>query len=307
MLQKNPPDGGNTATTESGGPANQPVSPSTEKTVQSTVIANRPSELLERAELLRVQLRRESLAMSAYALTIGRRMPQETASKLNLLDENFGSAPIDQLVQLHSELAELIAPALPGSVSHLYQHAARAKFQHRLAPVPVARWMAIVGLVFVVIILASASLRRSMTKTLTGACCRTPAGTYCWCSCSCCRRQETGACFANLFDILKSVNAMTILPTFSSEYWVKLALGVIAGLLLAELIPITAMPVDGAAAKGVVADGEGSMQKPVVALLGGFSASILYTILNWLTETMENLFGQNRRRTRERAVRPGIA
>jgi hypothetical protein len=96
-----------------------------------------------------------------------------------------------------------------------------------------------------------------------------------------------GACFANLFDILKAVSNMTILPTFSSEYWVKLALGIIAGLLLAELIPVA----DAAAAAGseAVLGSSSSFQKPLVALIGGFSASILYTILNRLTETLENL------------------
>ncbi len=80
------------------------------------------------------------------------------------------------------------------------------------------------------------------------------------------------------------------MPTFASEYWVKLALGIIAGLLLAELIPVSQVPIDLANGASETTT-QSTMQKPLIALVGGFSASILYTILNRLTETLENLFG----------------
>jgi hypothetical protein len=149
MLSKNPVPGTEPEAADAGDvppPAKQDLQ------VSSTVVkAEVVADLLERADLLRAQLRRECLAMSAYALSTGKTIPPEAAEGLSLLEVKFGNDPLTKLVELHGQLTVAVAPALPGSIADLYRHAARAKFGQRLAPVPIARSMALVGLIFVVI------------------------------------------------------------------------------------------------------------------------------------------------------------
>ena len=265
-----------------------PPAPASQPSPANPAAGSKSADLLERTDLLRAQMRRECLAMSAYSLSIGKSITPEAAASMNLLDEQFGDAALESLIQLHGELAAVVAPALPGSIAHVYQHAARAKFQNRLAPVPVAREMAAVGLVFVVSFFGIGLFDQINAENLNRDLLSNSGWNLLLVQLFLLSAAGAGACFANLFDILKAVNNMTIMPTFSSEYWVKLALGIIAGLLLSELIPLSDV---AAAAGGNAAVGASdSFQKPVIALIGGFSSSILYTILNRLTETMENLF-----------------
>jgi hypothetical protein len=227
--------------------------------------------------------------MSAYALPTGKTIPPEAAASLSLLEAKFGSDPLSELVVLHNQLAIIVSPALPGSVADLYKHAARSKFKQRLAPVPIARSMAVVGLIFVVVFFGIGLFPEIDDKNLNSDMLRSSGCNLLLVQLFLLSAAGAGACFANLFDILKSVSSMTFLPTFASEYWVKLALGIIAGLLLAELIPVSHVPLDLASGASETAT-QNPMQKPLVALVGGFSANILYVILNRLTETVENLF-----------------
>ena len=132
MLSKNPVPGTEPEAADAGDvppPAKQDLQ------VSSTVVkAEVVADLLERADLLRAQLRRECLAMSAYALSTGKTIPPEAAEGLSLLEVKFGNDPLTKLVELHGQLTVAVAPALPGSIADLYRHAARAKFGQRLAP-----------------------------------------------------------------------------------------------------------------------------------------------------------------------------
>ncbi len=71
----------------------------------------------------------------------------------------------------------------------------------------------------------------------------------------------------------------TYVQRHNSSYWTRIALGLTAGLMLAELIPIQD-----------VASGGPLMGKPLLALLGGFSASLVYRVLAKLVDTVESLF-----------------
>ena len=66
--------------------------------------------------------------------------------------------------------------------------------------------------------------------------------------------------------------------------------GLIAGIVLPELIPV---------------QGDQALSRPLLALLGGFSASVVYRLLSRLVDTLESLFqGDPREFLAERSRRP---
>ncbi len=85
-----------------------------------------------------------------------------------------------------------------------------------------------------------------------------------------------GACFSALFQANSYIVSGVFDPKFEPSYWIRLLVGVMAGLILASLIPIDPHALNG-------------LGKPTLSLLGGFSASLVYRILNLLVDTVEDM------------------
>jgi hypothetical protein len=83
-----------------------------------------------------------------------------------------------------------------------------------------------------------------------------------------------GACFANLFRAYRYVSAGTYDPKLDMSYWMRLILGLIAGYILAELISL---------------DFDTMLGRPLLAILGGFSASAVFKFLERLVQSVETI------------------
>lgn len=84
-----------------------------------------------------------------------------------------------------------------------------------------------------------------------------------------------GASFHALFTVKKYVTDGNYDPTYRSTYYIRLFLGMMAGLIMSSLVEI---------------DIENSMRgvgRPLIALLGGFSSSAIYRILQRLVMVLE--------------------
>jgi hypothetical protein len=85
-----------------------------------------------------------------------------------------------------------------------------------------------------------------------------------------------GACFSALFQANEYIVAGVFDPKFETSYWIRLLVGLMAGLILASLIPIDPKTLNG-------------LGKPTLALLGGFSASLVHRILNLMVGAVEGV------------------
>lgn len=88
-----------------------------------------------------------------------------------------------------------------------------------------------------------------------------------------------GACFHGLFTVNRYIVDGTYDPNYETTYLVRFLLGVMSGLILASLIdtdPTSALY---------------ALARPLLALIGGFSASVVYRVLQRLVETVERLLG----------------
>ena len=104
-----------------------------------------------------------------------------------------------------------------------------------------------------------------------------------------------GASFAVLYKVNRYIAEANYDPKFEASYWIRFTLGLIAGTILAELIPVgelQAATENAAAMQGndqhPVTDPD-RLTKPLLALLGGFSAAVLFHILNRFVTAVDTL------------------
>lgn len=90
-----------------------------------------------------------------------------------------------------------------------------------------------------------------------------------------------GASFTALYKANKFITNLTFDPTHQASYWIRFLLGLISGLILALVI-------SGESIKSEFL--EEGIVRPLLALLGGFSADLAYTFLNRMVETVKSLF-----------------
>lgn len=251
---------------------------------------------------LKDQLVRECQAMAQHAFANGLKVPPEIVKVLQAYPvQGVGEqgvepakgqdAPddaVEQLAPIHGRLAEIVAPAKPRSILLLITEGARGKVWRFLGPVPLIRRMmgiAILSLIALVGISVSPSvngnpenfslLENDGISLLLNQLFLLSAAAM-------------GASFAALFQANQYIQEGTFDPVYESSYWIRFVLGLLAGTMLGSLIPIESYvgtPSEGAAAGGSLQ----GLGRPLLALLGGFSAGLVYRILNRLIAAVEAL------------------
>jgi hypothetical protein len=111
-----------------------------------------------------------------------------------------------------------------------------------------------------------------------------------------------GACFAGLFLANRYIANNTFDPKYEASYWIRIVLGLMAGIILAELIPLDLLggtgslaAASGTGAEHTTASAVNTLGKPVLALLGGFSAAAVYRVISKIVDALESLVrGDNR-------------
>ncbi len=221
------------------------------------------------------QLLRASEAMVRYALASGLVVPEPVAHTIHragLPD----APPVDvrQLTRAHNELVRLVAPATPRTILVIAE--GRRSALSMLGPVRLVRQMLVVVIVLLVLFLLLASSQEvnetsgdffhdAGEPVLINGLFYLVAG-------------GLGAAFSALFTAQRYIKDGIYDPKYESTYWLRFILGLMAGLLLPALVPL-----------GVEGESGGAVTRPVLALLGGFSAAVLYRVLERLVSTVETL------------------
>jgi hypothetical protein len=223
---------------------------------------------------LGAQLCAEIEAMLRHAFTVGLEVPSEVLLTMEASPE----MPLATLAGLHAQLAKLVAPSMPGTLLLLQSDRARGVARAVLGPLinvrrlTVASMLCMAGFVLISLspmidhdALAADIYRMHGLRLLTILCfLLSSAG--------------LGSTFHALFMAQEYVCSATYDPRYDASYWIRIGLGLMAGLLLAVLVPV------GSGADAPTA------AKPVLALLGGFSAGLVHRILQRLVDTVESLF-----------------
>jgi hypothetical protein len=238
---------------------------------------SRPAAVVPPPLELQVLLAAE--AMVRYALASGLRVPASVIDTVRRADTSYRHRPDEQvpefeaLLRAHAELVRIVAPATPRTIL-LISEGRRARFS-MLGPVRLVRQMLIA---VVVLLLAFVLLAMSPDINPRSG---DPLNSDGWAllvnELFFISLGGLGAAFSALFTAYRYISEGTYDPKYESTYWLRFILGLIAGLLLPALIPI-----------GGGAD-DSALTKPLLALLGGFSAAMLYRVLERLVTTVESL------------------
>ena len=232
---------------------------------------------------VRAQIIVECRAMASYALASGLRVPaaalRSVAETENATDPathvHMDAQQWRRLIQAHDQLVQVVTPATPRTLVLLSQDAADGKLQ-MLGAVPLVRRMLAVSAVLLAVFLLTALSPK--VSDSTGDIFQESGWNLLVNELFLLSAAGIGAAFAALFTANRYIALGTYDPKFEASYWVRFILGLIAGIVLSSLIPIKSG-----------ADGGQSFTRPFLALLGGFSAAVVFRILERVVGTLESL------------------
>lgn len=236
------------------------------------------------------QMMLESVAMAKYAFASGKKVPGDAIEKLekhvearltveaqqNPTPANLHKADVKYLVEVHNQLCKIVEPAKPRSILLLEEERLKGSKFSFIGAVPFIRRMALasfLSLVLFVIISSSPEINadpntwnlfqtsglKLLLKELFLLC---AAG--------------LGASFNALFKANRYIVTGTFDPTYESSYWIRFLLGIIAGMIMATLIPIEKAS-------------QAEFGKPLLAMMGGFSARFVYRVIERIIDTLNSM------------------
>lgn len=247
---------------------------------------------------LRTQIYMESRAMAEYALAKGKTVSASVIKTIEAFEDHTPSenneihtvkvnAELDvaALVDAHDFLARLIEPATPQTVLLLDMEQENDSLLNFLGPVALVRQLMLAALISLFIFVGLLASPYITTDTLADDVLATNgvaqlARLFFYLSAA-----ALGASFAALYKANSFISMGTYDPCYHASYWIRFTLGIIAGLLLALLISEKSIQNNELLSEGVI--------RPLLAILGGFSADLLYTFLNRMEETFKSLFEAN--------------
>lgn len=235
---------------------------------------------------LREQLLHECVVLARYALASGMTVPSAAVSAIEHARFTPADQPLDvaPLVKAHDQLSKLAAPATPRALLIMGDdHNSTSRLAWAGSVGLVRRMMAAAVLSVIVFFVLSATPYTSSGRATTfqnGAGLAVVMNQLFWMSAA-----GIGASFALLRQVNEYIVARNYDPKYEPTYWIKFLLGVMAGFIMAALLP----EVLGAQTQGASSTTT-ALAVPTLAMLGGFSASAVYRILSKIVESIENVF-----------------
>lgn len=248
------------------------------------VPVNSSNEDMDEKALLYHQVERECIAMMNHAFSSGMMVPPGLVGEFEQLGpQNFEKDTrkrCERLASIHNRLSRLVKPAKPSTLLLIEDEMNKGGYWVFLGRIPLIRRMmatALLSLLCLIMCSLTAYINEESMKTnlfnsegiellVTFIFLLSAAG--------------LGASFSGLFKANEYVLKGTYEPKYETSYWVRLVVGLISGILMTQLIPFEENGYGMTAA---------NIGKPTIALLCGFSANLVYSILNRLVETVQSM------------------
>lgn len=210
-------------------------------------------------------LQQDVRLMLSHALATGRPVQPSWIEAVRATGP-FTPEAVRRLGRAHDGLAVLVAPATPLTLRYLAASESRIKL-------PLVRRLALLAMFFLAGFIA---LELDPDVGTGGSSFETASGHHLLVNllfqlCA----AGIGATFAALFAVNARLRDYSLDPRDEFASWVRVMLGLVAGLVLSQLVPI---------------EGEGrEFGRPLLALLGGFSVDVVHQTLRRLVELASSL------------------
>jgi hypothetical protein len=239
------------------------------------------------APVLRQELLAEIWLMLRFAWSRGLVLPAEFSERLVALDSapsspaqaSESAVPLAALVGLHADLTRAIAPAMPVTLGLMGDHEDLPGWVRVMGPIANVRLLLGAAFVFLALFIALSVSPYLTVQTMNADIYMLDGMRQLVVMAFLLAAAGIGATFQALFTAQRYVSDSSYDPRYDGSYWILIGLGLVAGLLLSVLLPLEMSSASSP-----------SMAKPVLALLGGFSAGLVYRILQRLVDTVDSLF-----------------
>ncbi|MCK5188497.1 MAG: hypothetical protein KAR12_00400 [Methylococcales bacterium] len=283
-------------------------------------------------------------AMVDHAFASGTEIPPElmvllydiSCHEADTVNENGSSAEsknndqptikAQQLTLLHNKLAAIVAPASPRTLLLMREEAQRGGIFLVFGRVPFIRYMMAVAIIALISLITISMSKEINNATIVLSIFENSGTSLLRVQLLFISAAALGASFSALFQANQYIVQGTFDPKYEASYWVKFVVGLIAGIILTQVIPTTGLeyaiessPVastqsqsiannDTVKTSGLTETNQEDIRgmiKITLALLGGFSASLVYLILNRLVETIK-FFIEPTLKSKQNAVEAGL-
>lgn len=246
--------------------------------------------LTDSSESVRNRLLIECKSMIKYAIKKGKSLK---ATQVELLTSglNTGMSNV-QLVNLYNYLTTVVSPAQPNAITLLESDEGTNNLISFLGPLPIFRQFMLTTVLSIIALIGISMSPALNTHTIQMSILQGSGVTQIVLLAFLISSASLGACFHALFKMNSFISDSTFDPTFNFSYWSRYCLGIVAGLLLSEFfvsfVDQTSEQTNSAN------DGPiGTLSyllKPVLAMIGGLSANLVYRIFNQLVNAIEGVF-----------------
>ena len=188
-----------------------------------------------------------------------------------------------KLSRIHGQLAQIVKPALPQTLRLIHEQTVKKEgwrntfgnWKKNLGPVPLVQNLVIIAIIsliayFIISAWAEASVPSDTSKLITFVDSIADHLVY---LCA----AGLGASYLALYQANRFVVKGTYESKYNSSYWIRFVLGLISGVVLATVISKMNTNLE-------------QFGKALLALIGGFSASVVYRILTRFVEAVESIF-----------------
>ena len=251
---------------------------------------------------------------------------KENASSAESKNNGQPTIKAQQLTLLHNKLAAIVAPASPRTLLLMREEAQHGGIFLVFGRVPFIRYMMAVAIIALISLITISMSKEINNATIVLSIFENSGTSLLRVQLLFLSAAALGASFSALFQANQYIVQGTFDPKYEASYWVKFVVGLIAGIILTQVIPTTGLeyaiessPVastqsqsiannDTVKTSGLTETNQEDIRgmiKITLALLGGFSASLVYLILNRLVETIK-FFIEPTLKSKQNAVEAGL-
>lgn len=193
------------------------------------------------------------------------------------------NSSVEDLVNAHNLLVKNVAPATPKSIRYTRGLYTEDKDKSIFTKLPLVRNLIVLAIVFLGFFIATALSPQVNNNSLDKGVLDNDGLNLLLNLGFLASISGLGVAFYLLKTVSSSIKRGMLIPEDSIYYIALIVLGVIAGLLVSEIIGV---PSGGA-------DNVNLFDKSVLALLGGFSSDAIFTVLQSIIERLKALFSPN--------------
>lgn len=247
----------------------------------------RPNVLENKSTDLHEKLLKQGQAMAHFALQKGLAVPSKLVEQLQ---QEQTQTDIASLTKAHNQLAELVAPAMPETILMMAQEQEKQTWFLFLGRVPLIRKMMLVAIISLITLISLSLSSYINNDNMVASMFDMEGARLLYVQAILLASAAIGASFSALFKANIYVTAGCFDAKYESSYWVRFVVGLISGIILTQLIPIN---LDAVAKTAEQSTGMGggmshAALKITMALVGGFSANLVYTILDRIVDTAQS-------------------